>query len=272
MYLAHFHLVEKPYNYITSNPRFFYQAPQYSQVRLKIDYFVADRGAHLYLSGPVGVGKTSVLKIIGETLAQDKHNLIRILIAPKLTSANALMRRICEEYGVKTERSYDGSLKNFIAFLRQQLAHGHFPVLLVDEAENLNRDCLKLIHYLLAYTTNESVLVMVILSGQEELAAKISRMPELSSRMFPASLSALSREETEKLLQHRWTIASEQAENAFPFVKEAVDLLFRESRGVPRRICKLADLALLSAFVQSQTAVVPACVEEAIRQEKGKDA
>jgi type II secretory pathway predicted ATPase ExeA len=113
---------------------------------------------------------------------------------------------------------------------------------------------------------------MVILSGQEELAAKISRMPELSSRMFPASLSALSREETEKLLQHRRTIASEQAENAFPFVKEAVDLLFRESRGVPRRICKLADLALLSAFVQNQTTVAPACVEEAIRQEKGKDA
>ena len=272
MYLDHFLLLEKPYNYITSNPRFFYQAPQYSQVRLKIDYFVRDRGAHLYLSGPVGVGKTSLLKIIAETLTQDKHNLIRIIIAPKLKSANALIRRICEEYGVKTDRSYDGSLKNFIAFLKRQLAGGSFPVLLVDEAENLNRDCLKLIHYLLAYTTNDSVLIMVILTGQEELAAKISKLPELSSRMFPASLSALSRDETEKLMRHRWQLASQQEGNPFPFTQAALDLLFRESRGVPRRICKLADLALLGAFVKGQAAVEPAFVEEAIRQEKGKDA
>ena len=73
-------------------------------------------------------------------------------------------------------------------------------------------------------------------------------------------------------MQHRWTIASEQPDNPFPFAPDALDLLFRESRGVPRRLCKLADLALLGAFVQSQSVVAVACVEEAIRQEKGKDA
>jgi general secretion pathway protein A len=266
MYLRHFQLVEKPYNYITSNPRFFYQAPQYSQVRLKINYFVQDRGAHIYLTGPVGVGKTSLLKITAETLTQDEHNLIRIIIAPKLHSANAFMRRICEEYGVKTERSYDGSLQNFVAFLKAQLKQGVFPVLLVDEAENLNRECLKLVHYLLAYTTNETVLIMVILSGQEELAAKINKMPELSSRMFPAALSALSREETEKMMRHRWRIASEHEDNAFPFSAEALDAVFRKSNGVPRTVCKLADLALLSAFSQQRTTVELADAEEAIRQ------
>jgi general secretion pathway protein A len=268
MYLRHFQLVEKPYNYITSNPRFFYQAPQYSQVRLKIDYFVHDRGAHLYLAGPVGVGKTSLLKIIAETLSQDKKNLIRILIAPKLHSANAFIRRICDEYGVKTDRSADGSLQNFVGFLKQQLAQQHFPVLLIDEAENLNRECLKLVHYLLAYTTNEHVLIMVILSGQEELATKIKRMPELSSRMFPATLSALSREETERMMRHRWRIASEHEDNSFPFTAEALDLIFRKSNGVPRTICKLADLALLSAFAQQQAMVEPAAVEMAVKQDE----
>lgn len=254
--------------YITSNPRFFYQAPQYSQVRLKIDYFVRDRGAHIYLTGRVGVGKTSLLKIIADTLTQDKHNLIRIIIAPKLKSANAFIRRICEEYGVKTDRSFDGSLRNFVGFLKAQLKQGTFPVLLIDEAENLNRECLKLIHYLLAYTTNESVLIMVVLSGQEELATKISKMPELSSRMFPASLSALSREETEKLMRHRWRIASEREENPFPFHSDAVDLIFRKSTGVPRIVCKIADLALLSAFAQKQKTVGMAAVQEAIKQEE----
>jgi type II secretory pathway predicted ATPase ExeA len=237
-------------------------------VRLKIDYFVQDRGAHIYLSGRVGVGKTSLLKIIGETLMQEKHNLIRIIIAPKLNSANAFIRRICDEYGVKTARSYDGSLQNFVAFLKEQLKAGVFPVLLIDEAENLNRDCLKLVHYLLAYTTNEHVLLMVILSGQEELAAHINKMPELSSRMFPATLSALSREETEKMMRHRWRIASPREENPFPFTQEALDLIFRKSTGVPRTVCKLADLALLSAFANQETTVTPRFVEIAVKQEQ----
>jgi general secretion pathway protein A len=268
MYLEYFNLLEKPFHALTSNPRFFYQAPQYSQVRLKIDYFVKDRGGHIYLFGPIGSGKTTLLKIVGEQLLQDEKNLIRWVIVPKLRTANAFIRRINEEFGVKTERSFDGSLKNFVDFLKRSLDNGLFPVLLVDEAENLNRECLKLIHYLLAYTTDEEVYLMVVLCGQEEMATKIQKMKELSSRMFPAALSSLSRGESENLMKHRWRIASQEEANLFPFTKEAVDLIYKNSQGIPRNICRLADLSLLAAFATEQNEVIPSFVEQALTQEK----
>ncbi len=145
MYLTHFNLLEKPYHAITSNPRFFYQAPQYAQVRLKIDYFVKDRGGHIFIFGPIGSGKTTLLKIVGEQLAQDSSNLVKWVIVPKLRTANAFIRRINEEFEVKTERSFDGSVKNFVHFLKTSLDNRIFPVLLIDEAQRFLNTVLGLI-------------------------------------------------------------------------------------------------------------------------------
>jgi hypothetical protein len=50
---------------------------------------------------------------------------------------------------VKTARAYDQSLANFAAWLRDQYTAGKIPVLMVDEAQNLNLRRLRLIHFLL---------------------------------------------------------------------------------------------------------------------------
>ena len=81
------------------------------------------------------------------------------------------------------------------------------PFLLVDEAQNLNRECLKLIHYLLNFETATVKLLQVILVGQEELAAKILRFPELASRMFPIAMNAMSVDELKKMISFRWMVA-----------------------------------------------------------------
>jgi general secretion pathway protein A len=75
-----------------------------------------------------------------------------------------------ESFEVKTERAYDQSLKNFESFLSQQYEAHTIPLLLVDEAQNMNREALKLIHYLLNFETATTKLLQVVLAGQEELA------------------------------------------------------------------------------------------------------
>jgi general secretion pathway protein A len=252
MYLKFFHLNEKPFNYLTPNPRFFYYAPQYLSVKRKTEYVISERSGHLYIYGPIGSGKTTLLKTISQMLDEEKRNIVNFLNAPNLKTANALVRRICAGFNVKTERSYNGTLQNLTDWLITQYKKGLFPVLIIDEAQNIIRDGLKALHYLMTYVTSDDLLLMIILCGQEELAARIERFPEIKSRMYPSALSSLSREETEELVKYRWQVASAGKDNPLPFQKDALDAIFEYSRGLPREICKICDLALLAAFADQR--------------------
>ncbi len=275
MYEAFFQLNEKPFS-LTPSPRYIYLADQYRDARAKCFYFLNQRSASIYLSGPIGSGKTSLLRMMAQELAGDEKNNVAYIIAPNLNTSNALLRTICEEFGVKTERSYQGSLKNFNRFLLDQDKAGRFPVLLIDEAQNLPREALKLIHYMLNFVTNEKVLLMIILVGQEELAEKINRFPSLKSRMFPSALSSLTRTDMENLISYRWGVAAGNPKAHHPFTKEALDEIFVRSRGLPRDICKICDLALLQAFTRKKRQVTPAMVkmvvEDLTLNEEKKDA
>ena len=263
MYEAFFQLNEKPFA-LTPSPRYIYLADQYKDARAKCLYFLSQRCASLYLYGPIGSGKTSLLRMIAQELAADEKNKVAYLIAPNLKTSNALLRTLCDEFGVKTERSYCGSLENFNHFLLEEDRSGRLPVLLIDEAQNLPREALKLIHYLLNFVTNEKVLLMIVLVGQEELGDKIRRFPSLKSRMFPTTLSSLSRSDVEELIRYRWTVAAGDPTAQHPFTPEALDAVFLHSLGLPRDICKICDLALLQAFSEKVREVTPPIVQAAV--------
>ena len=140
-----------------------------------------DRIGPIYMYGPIGSGKTSLVRRLQEKLGQDERYNVKLLISPNLKSANAFLRLILETFDVKTERSYTASLANFEKFLVAEYQAGRVPVLLIDEAQYLNRDQLKLIHYLLNFETNKTKLLQIVLVGQEELGTKIIHYRELAS-------------------------------------------------------------------------------------------
>jgi len=117
--------------------------------------------------GPIGSGKTSLVRRLQEKLGHDEQYNVKLLISPNLKSSNAFLRLILETFDVKTERSYTASLNNFEQFLVKQYQAGNIPVLLIDEAQNMTRDTLKLVHYLLNFETNKTKLLQIVLVGQE---------------------------------------------------------------------------------------------------------
>ncbi|MFQ5853628.1 MAG: ExeA family protein [Candidatus Binatia bacterium] len=267
MYLEHFNLNEKPFRYLNPNPRFFYYAPQYLSIKQMTDYIVSERNGHIYLYGPIGSGKTTLLKTITEMLSEDDKNIVNFINAPNLKTANALIRRICDGFGVKTHRSYNGTLENFTSWLVEKYEEGSLPVLIIDEAQNIVRDGLRTLHYLMTYVTSEDLLLMIILCGQEELATRVEQFPEIKSRMYPSALSALSRDDTGELVKFRWKVASiDKAKNPLPFTKESLDKIHRHSRGLPREVCKICDQALLTAFADETKKITPEVIDSVAQQ------
>lgn len=245
MYEAYYGLREKPFR-ISPDPRFLFLTPQHQEVLSKCEYMIRGRVGPVYVFGPIGSGKTTIARRLHQLLSEDSTLRVASVIAPDLKTPNAFLRAIAREFEVKTERSFDETLSNFAAFLREQHGANVTPVLLVDEAQYLRRPLLRLVHFLLNYETSTEKLLQVVLFGQNELASHIDALPELKSRMFPSALAALNAEETRDLIAFRVTVAGARQN---PFTEQAASAIYRASLGLPRQVCQLRDMALLNAFV-----------------------
>ncbi len=251
MYELFYGLKEKPFR-ISPDPRFLFLAPQHQEVLSKCQYMIEGRIGPVYVFGPIGSGKTTIARRLHQQLSEDSGYTVASLIAPDLKTPNALLRTIAKEFGVKTERSFDETLRNFAGFLRDQQANNIVPVLLIDEAQVLRRPLLKLVHFLLNYETSTEKLLQIVLFGQNELASRIDGIPELKSRMFPSALAALDAHDTEDMIAYRMTVAGAAVN---PFTSEATHAIFKRSLGLPRAICQICDMALL-AGLSSKTRLI----------------
>jgi general secretion pathway protein A len=111
-------------------------------------------------------------------------------------------------------------------------------VLLIDEAQYLNRDTLKLIHYLLNFETNKTKLLQIVLVGQEELGTKLIQYKELASRMFPIAMNAMSLDDLKDMINFRLSVAGYRGE-LFEDADQAYKMLYAYTKGLPRDAIKV---------------------------------
>src|SRR5947209_3422755 len=246
--LEYFRLDEEPFR-LSPSPRFLDLNEQVKQASAKVQYMTTHRTAPLYMYGTIGSGKTSILRRLYEQLSENELYTLRLLIAPNIKTANSFLRAIMDAFAVPTDRAYERSLKRFETFLVEQYQAGTVPTLFVDEAQNMTRDILKLIHYLLNFETSDVKLLQVVLTGQEELAEKVKRYKELASRMIPIAINPMSPLDLEDMLKFRWSIASGNKSD-LPFTQEAFTEIFAYTKGLPRDAVKLSDEILRHVFLQ----------------------
>src|SRR6266705_916915 len=109
------------------DPRFLYFSSQVKEALAKCEFMARDRIGPIYMYGPIGSGKTSLVRRLQEKLSQDERDNVKLLIAPNLKSSNAFLRLILETFDVKTERSDTASRSNFEQYLIQQYKEEKVP-------------------------------------------------------------------------------------------------------------------------------------------------
>jgi general secretion pathway protein A len=251
MYGDYFGLAELPFK-ITPDPRYLWYSDQHQEAKQKIIYHITQSVGPIYLLAEIGTGKTTLARRIVEELETDKQKRVVFVFSPKLTTTNAFLRFVMDEFGVKTDRAYSKSLKNFESFLFEQHQAGKSVVLLVDEAQNMTRDMLLLIQHLFNFSTNTEFLIQMVLFGQPELQDKLDRLTSLKNRMNIAKLKPFDLRQTRQMMEFRWTVAGGKT---FPFNEESIQEIFRVTNGVPRSIVKLANEALIKAAVDGKTLI-----------------
>lgn len=256
MYKDYFGLAEAPYT-ILPDPRYLWFSEQHTEARDKILFHLNESAGPIVLLADIGTGKSTLARRIAQSLEHDETKQVVVGFAPKLTTQNAFLRFVMDEFEVKTERAYDKSLRNFQQFLVEQYQKRITPVLLIDEAQNMTRDMLLLVQHLFNFSTNTEFLIQIAMFAQPDLLQKLNRLPSLKSRMSIATLKPFDLPQTHKMLEFRWQAADGKD---LPFSDAAVAEIFRLSNGIPRYIVKLANEALIKTAVDNKKEVTKEAV------------
>ncbi|MGH7740859.1 MAG: ExeA family protein, partial [Candidatus Eiseniibacteriota bacterium] len=262
MFEHHFGLRENPFA-AGHHAKFVFPSPEHQEAIAHLRYGIENREPFVLITGEVGTGKTTALF---DALAEWQSRVEVALITNSALSQIELLEEIALRFGVPI--SGQASKPQILAHLERVLAgvyaRGDRAILLLDEAQNLERELLEEIRLLSNLERDGTKLVQVFLVGQPELEDKLARaeLRQLRQRItVHYRLQPLNAEDTERYIQHRIMVAGGHASTIFP--TKACREVFRITHGIPREINTLSSQALLNAFVDDARAVAPAHVTSA---------
>lgn len=248
MYRSFFKLTCKPFD-LVPNPDFMFLSKTHKKAMTYLDYGIRERVGFVLLTGEIGSGKTTIIREL-----IDKH-LQRVVLA-KVFNTNVdsvqLLSMINDDFGLPVQgKDKIELLRNLNHFLVEQYGKGNQPLLIIDEAQNLQLETLEEIRMLSNLETSDSKLLQIILVGQPELRTLLAKpeLRQLRQRIsIQCNLQPLNRQEVEQYIFHRLQVAGNR--DALRFVPQALDLIFRYCCGIPRLINIICDFLLLAAFVE----------------------
>ncbi|MHB8302095.1 MAG: ExeA family protein [Acidobacteriaceae bacterium] len=214
-----------------------------------LEYGISARKGFTVLTGEVGTGKTTLLRC-----ALSSFNNRRVSTAfvfnPRLDVLDFL-EFVLTDFGLApATRTKSGMLLQLNRWLVERFRSQETCVVVIDEAQNLSWDLLEEIRLLTNLETSSEKLLQIILSGQPELEEKL-RHPSVRQLRQRVSLwcrtQALTLEQTHGYIAERLRIAGAGSPL---FSSQALDLVSRYSRGIPRIINLLCEHALVLGYVE----------------------
>jgi general secretion pathway protein A len=246
MYNSYYGFKERPFQ-LVPNPAYLYLSRSHEEAMAHLVYAISQGDGFVEITGEVGTGKTTLCRAVLENL--DEHTEAAYIFNPKLDSLQ-LLKAINDEFGVASNADSAKELIDALnAFLMNKRMEGTKVVLIIDEAQNLNKDVLEQLRLLSNLETTTSKLIQIILVGQPELGEMLDshELRQLGQRItLSCYLTPLSYKETREYVAHRIQVASQKPQVSF--TRGALRAISRYSGGIPRLINISCDRALLTAY------------------------
>ena len=252
MYLDYWQLDAKPFE-PGCDAQTFYRGAAFQSAINKLRYAIENGRAAGLVAGPAGVGKTLLIETLRQQLGEAYQPFVRVVF-PQMTDRDLLVY-LAEQFGAPPadppRYTIEESLRRLEYILADNVARKRHAIVVVDEAHLLeDSGLLEPLRLLLNLGAIGAPPFTLLLVGQPTLGPMVQRHGGFDERVdIKVLLPALSVVETADYITHRLEAAGATREI---FAADALKTAHQLTSGIPRRINRLCDLALLVGFANSQ--------------------
>jgi len=254
MYETHFGFTGSPFR-LNPDPAFFFGSRGHSNALSYLKFGVFQNEGFVVVTGEIGAGKTTLVRMLLAGL--ESENIVAAQIVSTQLEAGDLLRSVALAFGIAPKNLSKAELIATIeAFLTHLVTQNSRALLIVDEAQNLNREAVEELRMLSNFQLGNQALLQTFLVGQPELRGLLVSKPmeQFRQRVIASChLGPMDQAETRGYVEHRlrqvgWTGHPSFDEAAFARI-------FHWTQGIPRRVNLLCNRLLLAVFLASESRV-----------------
>ncbi len=253
-YLEYYGLREHPFSNVVDN-RFYYNSPQHADAFNRLRYAVDTRKGLAVVIGDIGTGKTTLAVRFLENLEEKQYEAALLVVIHSSVSSEWILKKFAMQLGIP-------NIKENKVDILSQIHHRLFEinkeerktVVMIDEVQMLHsKEIMEEFRGLLNIEMPEGKMINFIFFGLPDLEHVLSLDEPLKQRVaVMVRLKAFSEEDTHNYISHRLGVAGCSREI---FEKEAIQLIIKYSKGLPRRINAVCDNALLEGYLFKKNAI-----------------
>jgi type II secretory pathway predicted ATPase ExeA len=244
-----------------------YTTPKFDELLARLEYAARNR-KFCVVTGAVGVGKTTAARSLVTSL--DKSSFRCIYITDSALTPRVFYWEVLTQLEADAKPSFyrsEGKRKMMSCFSSLAENSHVIPVIIIDEAHKLSAGMLEETRFLLNNDMDSKNLMSLIIVGQSELRAKLSKeiYEPITQRIdFRFALVPFDRAQTQDYIHAHMRYAGEAREI---FTPSAVDAIFHFSGGVARKINKACSMSLLYAAQKAMQTIDGGVIEFVVEQE-----
>lgn len=262
MYTRFIGLGRRPFS-LEPDPAYLFFSRAHDLAFARLEYGLRHSG-FIALTGETGTGKTILLKYL-ISRAHRTHQTAMVLGAP--ADSRSVLQAIAGELeSANFPALRSDLLEQLHSSFIKLYALGKKTLILIDEAQHLSLDAFEELRMLSNLEADDQSLVQVIFAGQPQLRQTLanSALSQLTRRISVyCHLANLEGDEVSNYIEHRLKVAGYTRTDPL-FSNDAIQLIRKVSKGLPRAINTLCESALVYAYAENSPGVGSEIVRRAI--------
>jgi general secretion pathway protein A len=259
VFTTHFKMTAHPFAESMPADRFL-KDERIAQGLARLEYF-ATAGRLALITGPTGVGKSTLIKLFIASLSRNRYHPVYVYLTH--VGANGLLKLIVSAMGEAPRHSKD---RLFLQILDKTRQSEPTTLLVLDEAHLVEPQTLTDLRLLVSSVLEDGPQLKIVLSGQEVLRDQLKRSShaDLVHRISVRyHVPPMTREQTAAYIDHHMNSsgASDKVFNA-----EARSLIHDYGSGLPRQVNNLATACLINAAARNLQKITDQLVNETMAE------